>query len=212
MNIKNTILCSLLPKEKYCVQSAAVVSAQLVGDYENVCYAMTKMNDANVKFVSNFNTTNRDFEYELGTEITEYNAFQEGTGCLQGIHVFADEKSAIDYVNTGFTNALRSPVIGSKVYMREATKNNEENLESFRNMISGEIMMFRDEPRHLRKKKLEKIKDHNIFFYDNSIDLNEDKIVYPNVTLPFAVTEGSYDLEMSDTKDANKFIINLKKC
>jgi hypothetical protein len=200
---------TLVPKQKYCVQSASVVAAQLVGDYENVNFVMSMMNNAEVKFVSNFITTNKDFEYELGTEIIEQNAFQEGTGCLQGIHVFADEKSAIDYVNTGFTNALRSPVISSKVYMRDVIKNKLDYFESMYDRIGNDTMFLSEEPRHLRKEKLQGIKDRWIYFYDNSIDHSSDKVIYPNVRIPFDMVDGAYDVEMDKKED--DIIIKLKK-
>lgn len=200
---------ALVPKEKYCVQTAAVVAAQFIGDYEQVNFAMNVLNrsDTDIRFVSNFNTTNKDFEYVLGTEIVEENAFQEGTGCLQGIHAFVDEKSAMKYVYTGLIHAMHSPVISSKVCMLEATKDEEKNVDHFRHLFSyNDVIMFKDEPRHIRKKKLEKIKNTNIYFYEYSIDANE-QVVHPSSDMEISVTETEYD---NTGMEMNSLIGNIK--
>ena len=50
--------------------------------------------------VSNFDQT---FEYSLGVEIIDPNFGNPGLGCISGIHLFIDMKSAIQYMGEGFS-------------------------------------------------------------------------------------------------------------
>lgn len=100
-NIKQA--SELVTGEKYCVKSVIVTSIRLIGKDPLELFLIATGLESKAKeavCVSNFDQT---FEYSLGVEITDPNFGNPGLGCISGIHLFIDMKSAIQYMGEGFS-------------------------------------------------------------------------------------------------------------
>lgn len=156
--------------EKYanreCVTGTVLVDAvQFIGASEHVKNVYDEFKKGNSHIVSNFDGK---FRYTLQHIIIEMDFGTEGIGnCLQGIHLFSSQKSALKYAGAkGFlANLVWTPVITPEYYkarevdekLQDLTDNNKFNLKDVKKIRRENQESDRKRYKEDLKKKFDEV-------------------------------------------------------
>jgi hypothetical protein len=117
----------LVPGQQYVCREAHVTGISFLGvpSATEKCYRAYR--DGKGYAVSNFDPS---FRYMVGHQIVEPSFGEQGRGCVQGIHFYTDQASALRYAGKGFTEKHVCPILTSP--LNDARDVDDPDLANFK--------------------------------------------------------------------------------